>query len=115
MQVSVDPVEGGVHPVIADGVVDRRERCQSRVPHGLRVIAPEPLDELSQTHIGHHRQMRAGMSGVGEGAATPFEDDHLLAGFGQQVRRGEACYSSADNDDVGDQVVGESGKSRKRS
>jgi hypothetical protein len=105
VQVSVDPLEAGVDRMLADDVVNRRDRSQPRVPDRLRVVAPEPRDEFGQARIGHHRQVGAGMPGVGRRAAIPFEHHHPFAGLCQQVRRAEAGDAGSDDDDIGLRVL----------
>ena len=114
VEVPIDPLEARVDLVLADDLVNRRDRGEPRVPDGLRVVASEPLDELGEARVGHHRQVRAGMPRVGHRAAIAFEHDDAFAGLREQVGRGETGHPAADDDDVGLGIVGELGKLRKR-
>ncbi len=114
MEVAIDPFEAGVDAVLPHHVVDRRDRGQPGVPDGLRVVLPEPLDELAQAAVGHHREMRARVPRVDHRAATALEHDDPPAGLRQQVGRRETGHAGAHDDDVGFEILGELGERRKR-
>ena len=114
VQVPVDPSETGVDRMLTDDVVNHRDRRQPGIPDRLGVVAPEPLDEFGQPRIGHHRQVGAGMAGVGRRAAIALEHDHPFAGLRQQVRRAEAGDARSYDDHIGLGVLREPGKPGER-
>ena len=76
--------------------------------------ASECFHQLAEPRVGHHRQVRAGMSRVGRGTTTAFEHDDAFAGLREEVGGGETGDTAADDDHIGLGVVGELGKLRKR-
>jgi hypothetical protein len=112
MQVAVDPLKARVESVLADDVIDRRDRRQSRVPDGLRMIASDPRHEFGEARVGHHRQVRARVARVGDGATTTLEHDDAHAGLGQPVRGRQSGDANADDDDIGGQILAERGELR---
>ncbi len=88
MKKPIDPLEIGADIVLASNGVDLRDRRETRIPYGLRVIPTEPLDERGQTSVRDHRQMRTCVPGVGRGAPIAFEEYDALTRLGQEIRGG---------------------------
>ena len=82
-----------------DGV-DLDHGGQPRVPHRLRVIAAEVLDELREVGVGHAGDVRGRVPGVHASAAPAIDDGDRTARAFQQVRRGQAGDPGADHHDV---------------
>ena len=114
MKVAVHPLEAGVDVVLANDVVNRGDRGEPRVPDRLRMGASESFHQLAEARVGHHRQVRAGMSGVGRGTTATFEHDDAFAGLREEVGGREAGDPAADDDHVGVGIVGQLGELRKR-
>jgi len=93
--------------VLSDDVVDLSDRGEPRVPYRLRMRASESVCQVAEALVSHHRQMRAGMAGVGRGTATTFEHDDTFARLRNQISGREAGDPSADDDHIGLSIVRE--------
>ena len=105
---SRDHVRGGLYLVDLE---DRREAC---VPRRLRVLAPEVLHQLGHLHVGHHRQVRARMTGVDLRAALPFDDGDAPSRERQKIRRGQSRDACPDDEDIDRFIALELGVPRQR-
>ena len=114
VEVPVHPLEARVDVVLADDLVNLRDSGKPRVPHRLRMRASESFHQVAEARVGHHRQVRAGMSRVGRGTTTTFEHDDAFAGLREEVRGREAGDPTADDDHIGLGIVGELGILRER-
>jgi len=113
MEVAVDPGKP-VDLVLTNGLVDRGDGRQACIPDRLRVIPPKFFDQLAHPRVGHHREVRARMSGVGHSAAVALKNGDSFPGFGQQIRRGQAGDTGSDDDHIGHEILVELGKLGKR-
>ncbi len=88
------------NPLFTNDGVDLIDRCESRVPHRLCVVAAKVLLELRKVEVGHARDMSGRAHRIdaanafaldeGDGASRPLE----------KVRRGESSNPATDYDDV---------------
>ncbi len=111
VQIALHPIERAVDLVLADDVVDPDDGRQSRVPHRLRVRAAELVGEIGEPRVGHHGEVRAGVTGVHRRAAPAVDHDDGPPGARQVVGRGEAGNAGADDYHVGLGVSVEPGES----
>ena len=112
MKIAGNPRKIARDVLVPHDGVDPGDRRQARVPHGLRVVAAEPVDELAEPRVGHHRQVRACVAGVSLNGIVPVEDGDGSAGLRQQVRRRQPRDPGADDHDVHVLVAFEPGKAR---
>src|SRR6185436_1571249 len=112
MQVAVDPVKAAVDLFFPGDVVDLCHRGEAGIPRGLRVRSPESFHQFTQAHVGDHREVRAGVSGVDGRAAIALEQCDRASGHGQQIRRGQSRDATAYDDDVDVEVAIELWKNR---
>src|SRR5579871_3671000 len=75
------PREIAIDAFLACGPIDVRNRRQAGVPRSLRVIRAKSPRELRQRGVGHHRQVCAGVAGVGLRAAASLEYADRAAGL----------------------------------
>ena len=114
VEVAVHPLEARVDGVLTNDVVNRGDGGEPGVPHRLRMAASESVTSVAETRVGHHRQVRAGVSRVGRGTTATFEHDDACAGLREEVRGSETGDPTADDDDIGVGIAGQLGKLRKR-
>ncbi|PYR89898.1 MAG: hypothetical protein DMF84_23075 [Acidobacteria bacterium] len=81
MEVRIDPFKRAVDPMLTDDGIDLRDRCESRVPHGLRVVTTETLHQGDETLVGHHRQVRGCVTRIDLRAPLAFEQGNRLSSF----------------------------------
>ena len=100
--------------VLANDLVDRRDRGEPGIPDRLRVVRPNRFtSSVRRASVTIVRcALVCPVSVVG--TATAFEHDDAFAGLGQQIGGGETGDAAADDDDVGVGILGELGKLRKR-
>ncbi len=79
VEVPIHPLETRVDVVLANGLVNRGNGGEPRIPDRLRMSASKPFHEVAQTRVGHHRQVRAGVSRVDRGTTIAFEHDDAFA------------------------------------
>ena len=114
VQVAVHPVEVRIDAVLTDDVVDLGDGGQPRVPYCLRVGASELSHQFVDARVGHHGQVRTGVSRVGGGAAAAFEHDDAFACLREEVCGGETGDPTADDDRIGFGIAGQFGELRER-
>ena len=114
VEVPVHPLEARVDIVLADDLVNLRDSGKTCVPDRLRVRPAESFHQVAEAGVGHHCQVRTGVSGVGRGTTTTFEHDDTFAGLREEVRGREASDPAAHDDHIGLGVVGELGILRER-
>ena len=110
VQVAVDPVEAAVDGVLSHGSVDLRDGGEAGVPRCLGVRSTDALDQVRQSHVRDHGQVRGGVAGFGLGAPPALEQRHGFAGRRQEIRRGQAGDAAAYHRGIDADVVVELGK-----
>jgi hypothetical protein len=95
-------------------VVDLSDGRAASIPDRLPVRCAERAHELMQTRVGHHREMRRGMAGVDQPAASPIDDGDRATRICEEVRRREARHPGAYDNDVYRSLVIELWKRRQR-
>ena len=87
VQIARNPGEIAVQVLLLDVFVDLVDGGSACVPCGLRVVAPETIDELVKAQVGDESEMRGRVTGVAAAAAVALQQGDRATCLLEQDRR----------------------------
>ena len=100
MKVAIDPFERAVNLKFAGDGVNLGDGCEPRIPDRLCVVTTEAIHQVRQPLVRHHRQVRAGVTGIDLRAPIPFDQRDRLASPREEIRGGQSGDAPADDHHV---------------
>ena len=114
MKEAVNPAETALNLVLGDDLVDLLDCGAACIPHCLSVRSPESSHELTQTRVGHHREVRAGVTCIDLRASRAFEHSNRLPRRLQKICGAQTGQACAHNERIDGDVSFQFGEGRER-